>query len=1017
MAIEKIVKIKTVFEDGSSTGIENNTQLLKEFEKTTKGVQKEVNTTGGAFVNLGKGIEQVTGRTTQATQALKRVGGAIQGAGKAGVGAFRIFEKGNQIAFGSSSIGSLIAYSKAILATVFVIKLARKAVLGLGIAFIKMTNSVSRNGAFGKVSSMASEASANIHRLGTNATVMQKMYAGALKNISGLMDSFNIKQRSMANGSFNSSLKINQGLKSVEDRIRNTGVIGNKSMNLLKKGIDKTKQSAKGLTGYAKTVQFFSKVLGKVAGFVSKNVPGILNLAAGIGKIGIMAGVAFAGVALLLGGFNKLLSASIANADNIDKLAQKLGFASDSFQRWDRTLTLAGTSMEEIQGAVTRFSEAIGQAQKKTSEQSKVFDALGVSTKDVNGEFRSNAEVFEETVISLSEMENTTQRSIMATKLFGEQAKNLAPLMNAGADAIRKTLTESEKYIVVNERFKSVSVGVTDNLTDIRLAFNRAKTRGLQPFLNTYAAMVASLKKTNVAKVLAGPLALIGGLFVALSSVVGGALSSILVGFTSLEVAGEGLNLVFSKLLLTMSKLPIASKELKAFAEAYDEESIKGTTDALSRLKDQLKLTASAFTGGALFGDMLDSDNLRGEQKKITDIFGDVFDAKKGLEDSLNMLESLRTERLKSNISGRIQLISETYIKRIHMAEQNGLATTEIDKAYTREFEALSKERDKLLDEERKKRLAKDTMMLNAQLALASGSANRIVDEDQKKIALLDIAQSKEIAQFKAMLDEKKILKEDYENQIVEIELDYATRRADVATERKETEDAASAERLATVVGNVDQLASASLAIANNVFGMIQTNQSRALDKWESAEKAKIGMLNVTAKRKGQLDSTLQKEADAKRKQEFDKEKKWAIAMALINGALATIKVWSNPGFPMAIPLTILTAGLTVASVAAIGSQSFAAGGMPKNENGSLAGDPISVSVNPGERILTPTQNREYENRATPTPTAITLNNTFNGPVTEDTLNQIEEQNQNFLSQLENGIESLRDVGRLPVLA
>jgi len=152
--------------------------------------------------------------------------------------------------------------------------------------------------------------------------------------------------------------------------------------------------------------------------------------------------------------------------------------------------------------------------------------------------------------------------------------------------------------------------------------------------------------------------------------------------------------------------------------------------------------------------------------------------------------------------------------------------------------------------------------------------------------------------------------------------------------------------------------------------------------------------------------------------------------MALINGALATIKVWASPGYPIAIPLTIAMIATTAASVAAIAAQSFAEGGIVRNTRGAgidrepamlTAGEIVSNSrqqdnlMRAMETGVNPLTNNT--NNTTSSNQNINFNvvNNVGGEVSSESLANLQEANDVSLENLENRLSELKTYGRLEI--
>ena len=67
----------------------------------------------------------------------------------------------------------------------------------------------------------------------------------------------------------------------------------------------------------------------------------------------------------------------------------------------------------------------------------------------------------------------------------------------------------------------------------------------------------------------------------------------------------------------------------------------------------------------------------------------------------------------------------------------------------------------------------------------------------------------------------------------------------------------------------------------------------------------------------------LQAKADSEKKKAFEANKLNQVAQVLVSGATAAAGVWANPGWPAAIPLTVMLAAMNTAQIATIMSQKY----------------------------------------------------------------------------------------------
>lgn len=123
--------------------------------------------------------------------------------------------------------------------------------------------------------------------------------------------------------------------------------------------------------------------------------------------------------------------------DSIDKGSQKMNMSAEQYQKWAYAMELSGSSIEELREGYNQMSGQISQAVNGTEESQKAFQRLGVNLKDAQGNLRSTGDIFEDVVVSLQSMDNATERTALAYKLFGESTSKLNPLLNNNANFLK----------------------------------------------------------------------------------------------------------------------------------------------------------------------------------------------------------------------------------------------------------------------------------------------------------------------------------------------------------------------------------------------------------------------------------------------------------------------------------------------------------------------------------------------------------------------------------------------------
>lgn len=179
-----------------------------------------------------------------------------------------------------------------------------------------------------------------------------------------------------------------------------------------------------------------------------------------------------AGFSAVVAGASVLVNKTMEAGDRIDKMSQKIGLSRDSFQKWDYIMSQSGTDIEKMQVGMKTMSQQMVASTKQGSEAQKMFQRLGVSVKDSNGNFKSQEQAFEEVIRAFQKMPDGIEKANMAQKLFGKTGSDLRPLLNG----VRGDIDELSKKFVdlglgMSDDAINASVKLKDTIDTVQRAF------------------------------------------------------------------------------------------------------------------------------------------------------------------------------------------------------------------------------------------------------------------------------------------------------------------------------------------------------------------------------------------------------------------------------------------------------------------------------------------------------------------------------------------------------------------
>ena len=227
--------------------------------------------------------------------------------------------------------------------------------------------------------------------------------------------------------------------------------------------MQKVTQSAKDLANGASKVANATKGLSTVAG----------GVVAGLGAMGVKAA---------------------ADADELLTLSKQTGLSTDALQKMAYASELVDVDVTTITGSISKMKKSL-------DSNADTFEAIGVSVKDANGEYRATEEIFNDTVKALGNISNETERDITAMKLFGRSADELAGILDDGGEALRALGQEAEdKGLIISEEDIQNAGELDDTIQKLKKqlsgSFGQAAVKvaqALAPVLEKVAVVVGDI--------------------------------------------------------------------------------------------------------------------------------------------------------------------------------------------------------------------------------------------------------------------------------------------------------------------------------------------------------------------------------------------------------------------------------------------------------------------------------------------------------------------------------------------
>lgn len=166
----------------------------------------------------------------------------------------------------------------------------------------------------------------------------------------------------------------------------------------------------------------------------------------GIGRKAIAMGKGLAvGAGVGIAAMGVLVKRSIDLADEMSKSALRAGVTTEELSRLAWAGELSDVSLGALTTSMARLSSVMADVARGGAKDTKaVFDAIGISVTDADGQLRSTAEVMPELADVMAGMTNGAERSALAIKLFGRSGADLIPLLINGGAGLRAMADEAD---------------------------------------------------------------------------------------------------------------------------------------------------------------------------------------------------------------------------------------------------------------------------------------------------------------------------------------------------------------------------------------------------------------------------------------------------------------------------------------------------------------------------------------------------------------------------------------------
>lgn len=176
--------------------------------------------------------------------------------------------------------------------------------------------------------------------------------------------------------------------------------------------------------------------------------------------------LAFVGAATAITG---AVISSINSMDELSKAAQRAGVSTEVFSKLAYAADLADVSIQDLQSSFGRLAKSQAAALDASTDQAKIFKALGIEVQDATGNLRAGDEVLADFADRFQDLQGSPEILAAGMAIFGKSFQNLIPLIKDGSEGLKSAGDEAERFgkVISTEAGKQAEE-FNDNLTRLK---------------------------------------------------------------------------------------------------------------------------------------------------------------------------------------------------------------------------------------------------------------------------------------------------------------------------------------------------------------------------------------------------------------------------------------------------------------------------------------------------------------------------------------------------------------------
>lgn len=164
-----------------------------------------------------------------------------------------------------------------------------------------------------------------------------------------------------------------------------------------------------------------------------------------------------------------LTKSAIDNADALRDSSIQLGISTETLSAYSYAAQQTGTDLDSLSRGLKILSKNAADALKPTSEQARVFDALGISVVDATGNLKQLDQLVPQVADAFAQLEDGTQKAALAQSLFGKSGLELTEFLNSGSRGLEEFTDKARELgLIIGTDTANAADEFNDKMADLR---------------------------------------------------------------------------------------------------------------------------------------------------------------------------------------------------------------------------------------------------------------------------------------------------------------------------------------------------------------------------------------------------------------------------------------------------------------------------------------------------------------------------------------------------------------------